>query len=374
MTILVTTYGATGNGTTDDTAAINAAIAAAKEGDIVEFPGPTITYKITGPINVNKRIKLTGGGSKLKSTTGNAINITAEGAIVEGLVLEGSRIAGQIGVRLGAGNVTLTDCSITLYDTGIEVWGGTWHRIEKIRLRNIVTTVVKITNIVGTVLDDVRYDTDTATYPQPTDGILLNGEGCAFTNLDFIHAGNALHIAGAAIHSPHWNFFSACSFDTSRIGCLIESWVSGASVNGIMFEQCWFSSHTEAGVQVQGNQTLDGLTFNGCHLINNGKATIAVSGSANNIDIRGCTFSGNSVQSPNGFPNIYFNIAGKKMIRGCTFSAWGGLTPRVTLDVLRDTADGPCVLSDNYGDNGVYSATPVAAQIGFNFGTSWPTR
>lgn len=374
MTILVTDFGATGNGTTDDTAAINAAISSAKDGDIVEFPGTLNAYRLTGPINVNKRIKLAGGGSKLKSTAGNAIDVTAEGAMVEGLVLEGSRIPGQKAVRLGARHASVTDCEITLYDTGIEVWGGTWHRIEKVRLRNIATTVIHISNIVGTVLDDVRYDTDVATYPQPTDGILLNGEGCAFTNLDFIHAGNALHIAGAAIHSPYWNFFSACSFDTSNIGCLIESSVAGAVVRGTMFEQCWFSSHAEAGIQIQGSETLDGLTFNGCHIVNNGKVGMAVSGSATNLDVRGCTFSGNSVQAPNGFPNIYSNIAGKKQIRGCTFNAWGALTPRVTLDVLRDTADGPCVLSDNYGENGVYSASSVAAQIGFNFGVSWPTR
>lgn len=374
MSILVTTYGATGNGTTDDTASINAAIAAAKDGDIIEFPGTAASYRITGPITVNKRVKLSGGGAKLKLTTSTAtVSLTAPFAIVEGLYIEGTRTTGQIGMRLGAEQVTVSDCEVYLTDIGIEVWGGVWHRIEKVRMRNIATTVMKITNIVGTVVDDVRYDTDLQNYSQPTDGILLNGEGCAFTNLDFIHAGNALHIAGAAVHSPMWNFFTSCSFDTSTIGALIESTVAGAAVRGVMFSQCWFSSHVTAGVQIQGSQTLDGLTFNGCHIVNNQNVGVAISGSANNVAFESCVFSGNAVTSHN-YPNIYTNIAGKKIIRSCQFSSWGALAPQVTLDVLRDTADGPCVLTDNYGEKGVFSATTVAPQLGFNFGTGWPTR
>src|SRR5437867_3592943 len=47
----VTVYGATGNGTTDDTAAINNAIAALQSGDTLLFPAGT--YKVTGQLNIN---------------------------------------------------------------------------------------------------------------------------------------------------------------------------------------------------------------------------------------------------------------------------------------------------------------------------------
>lgn len=69
--INVQDYGAVGNGTVDDSFAIQAAITAAPEGSIVLFPAPISAYRITKQISVNKRITLEGGKSRISMTAGN---------------------------------------------------------------------------------------------------------------------------------------------------------------------------------------------------------------------------------------------------------------------------------------------------------------
>src|SRR4051812_33618619 len=70
--ISVAAYGAVGDGVTDDTAAIQAAIDAATPGTVVYFPRPSVYYKITSSINVTSK---TGIELRFSKSSVSGINI-----------------------------------------------------------------------------------------------------------------------------------------------------------------------------------------------------------------------------------------------------------------------------------------------------------
>jgi nitrous oxidase accessory protein NosD len=105
-------YGAAGDGVTDDTAAINACLAANRA---VDFGGPENTYLITGTLLVAQpsRQALTASGASLKA--GAAVNLMRfrnAGHTVTGLVLDGNGQAGGVGliVEASASNSLVDGC------------------------------------------------------------------------------------------------------------------------------------------------------------------------------------------------------------------------------------------------------------------------
>jgi hypothetical protein len=80
-TYSVVTYGATGDGTTDDTAAIQAAInAVPTNGGIVYFPAtPTASYKITSTLTIGKGVRLLGQSKHNATLVGSGLTAGTAG-------------------------------------------------------------------------------------------------------------------------------------------------------------------------------------------------------------------------------------------------------------------------------------------------------
>lgn len=371
--ISVTAYGATGDGITDDSNAIQAAIAAAPTGSVVFFPAPTTSYRITKQITVSKRITIDGGKSAVKMSAGNGFSLNAENIVFRGINFEGVRLAdNHSALNLYQSNIKVEDVEVSHCSHAVRVLGGVWHTLSRIRARNIVNGVLEVGNIVGTVVEDFRYDTDSA-YPQPVYGTYYWGEGANFSDLDFIHAGRALWIASTSTRSVNWTFFNSCSFDTSDYGCIIEGYAVGQAVAGLMFDQCWFSSHNIAGFQASGDVKVDGITLNNCYFINNKREGVVLAGRVNNVDINGCTFSGNSVGAPGTHHNIYTNTMGSKFIRNNMFTNWGGMATHVGYDILRAEQDCVCVIEGNISTGtitgGFANGASFPVTLGRNFGS-----
>jgi hypothetical protein len=366
-------FGVTGDGTTDDSSAIQACIDFVSAGDTVVFPAPSSSYKISSAISVNKRVHLEGSGAEVTTTAAiTMFDLLTEDCSLRGFKLTGDRTANQIAVRIGANYIKVRDLNIGLVDMGIEVWGGVWQRIEHIRGRNVLGTVLRIGNVVGTVVEDFRYDTDTGTYAEPTTGIDLFGEGCNFSDLDFIHAGTALQIRTNA-RSSTWNFFNSCSFDTSTYGCRIINTDAGESVKGAMFDHCWFSSHSEAGVYINGNFNTDGISLKGCHIVNNDKSGIVIDEASTNVEIIGCTFAGNSVSSSGTYPHIRHSSVGDVSVLTSHFHDWGGLTTVASAAIERTSGGafiiiGDCFSNSAYNTTGFSDASASPVELGANFG------
>ncbi len=368
MPVSVKDYGAVGNGITDDTLAIQTAINAASEGDCVVFP--VGVYKTSSVITISKRLSIEGNRSKIKIIS-NGIRIIYSDTSVEGLVFEGTRQSlNNCGLIIEADKVLVKDCDFTLTSHSIRVLSGTWHTLSRIRGRNITTGFIEIGNVVGTVVEDARYDTDVATYPQPQYGIWLYGEGCNISDIDLIRAGKCIYLQCVTTRDNTWNFFNSCSLDTSDYGLYVENKTS-KSLNGQMFDQCWFSSHNNAGIYVEGTN-INGINFSDSVIINNKKEGVILTGSADNITFNNCTFSANSSSFPRNHHHIYSNCSGKKYITNNKFCNWGGFVSSPAYDLLRAEQDGPCVLDGNIsmGQNGggYVSGSSVVLTLGKNFG------
>lgn len=107
--INVKDFGAIGDGITDDTNAIQSAIAAAGDNDIVFLPANSEFMVST--ITINKEITLRGG--KIKSNgTAITINIPTyeKGTFIEGIEIN----AGEIGINnVNGGGINITNCEIS---------------------------------------------------------------------------------------------------------------------------------------------------------------------------------------------------------------------------------------------------------------------
>jgi parallel beta-helix repeat protein len=121
---LVTDYGATGDGTTDDTEAIQAAIDAADVagGGTVYFP-PGATY-LTDQLTVNANTRLLGYGAALKSVAGTTgptsvitVAVTETDVEICGLEIDGNAATqadtnDHHGIEIGGTRLTVRDCHI----------------------------------------------------------------------------------------------------------------------------------------------------------------------------------------------------------------------------------------------------------------------
>ena len=109
----VQNFGATGNGTTDDTAAIQKAVNSAVAGDTILFPGGS--YRLSAPINVQSNRTYQGqSGATLLGVSGWYTFATPWDATskitINGLIFDGAPLAIQ-GDKVPASNVQITNCT-----------------------------------------------------------------------------------------------------------------------------------------------------------------------------------------------------------------------------------------------------------------------
>jgi len=116
----VKSYGAMGNGSTNDTNAITACINAAPPGSAIFFP-PGI-YFTNAPVYITKSLTVWGYGATIKSsvyTQGVKLAITSSGVIIRGLTIDGGYTSGLTTYAGGS----LISATVTVAPTATEVSG-----------------------------------------------------------------------------------------------------------------------------------------------------------------------------------------------------------------------------------------------------------
>lgn len=227
----VKNYGAVGDGTTDDTAAIQSAITAAgvEEGTVYLPPG---TYKITAPLTIpdNTTLAGAGNGSVIKHvnvTPFNGIYVSGKtGVVVRDLMLDGNSKQGGKGlsfvggcsscqaVRVYAKNwssyffwiqgsdyCTMTDCTVDgTADNGFEMLEASYCTFENCIVRNLTAgnafnlwAGTKHSSVIGCIADLTGGDT-TAT------GIAVTTDGSGETTEDILISGNVIVNPAYGIH------------------------------------------------------------------------------------------------------------------------------------------------------------------------------
>jgi hypothetical protein len=270
----VTLYGATGNGSTDDSAAIQAAI---NSGLPVYFPFGTYAVGTALTAGNNGQALLACKGAALKLTAGvDCLTLTGTDCQVRDLTINGNGHGGSGLVIHGADN----------YIDGVEVYGCTGH------------------------------------------GICLDGQSttCQFNQIHacYSHDNGAIgisqnHVFDSIIsdcHSDH-NGYEGITIDNQSYRCLIANCNLNANcqsggVGGIGIDEGDLARITNCiiqatasglpGIKFQNNLgSMSGVNISGCTLVANGGVGIWVSNNggktASAVTIMGCRFQTNNTHS-----------------------------------------------------------------------------
>lgn len=240
-------FGATGNGTTDDTAAINAAIAAAPAGAIVYFPPGT--YRISSVISITgKMLTLQGPsgfseGATLSQATANtgalSFDQTADNSTVRNLRLLGN------GTQSSSSGLA-SQKSINCYDVRVE---GFWNGFD----------IGSVGSFYSRLVDCFAFDNASLNIwlrPSTFNTLIL---GCR------IH-GNATTSVGIYLDSNN--------VSTRIISCSIEQHTadgvrivgSASNTLDVAIRDCYFETAAGASqVRVGSTAVADAVTIDGCY-------------------------------------------------------------------------------------------------------------
>lgn len=274
-------FGATGNGTTDDSAAVQAVITAAiAAGKAVYFPAGT--YLVTG-LTVAGALTIFGDGNQsiIKTTTNNVIfNVTADGFRMYDLKIIGNDTGtSEIGVRINTvKDYLISRCTFyNLGGIGINCYG------------------IVITNSIPSSISDCNFSTcrtgikveNRHEYVNLTNNLVSQ---CDYAGMWLL--GGNFNITGGSITKNSIGIYMTSGTNDSHSSIsnvLINHNTTGLMINGILyglvFSACQFHSNT----YIHLINTL-GILFNGCEF---GSNTIRLENSethfANYVDMGGNT-------------------------------------------------------------------------------------
>ncbi len=293
--------GTLADGNVDWTAYITAAISAmTSAGGTLFFP-PGI-YLISGTITINKGgVRFMGANKnnciiRTNQTTGDMIlanewffevDTLSFGTSVNrtaGAIINNPTTMAYMRVR----NVRAEGSAALRFWDGI-LLGGTLSSVDDLELRFWSNDGVRVTGTSDRVIN--RLVTDNPANNTARAGIRVEQCGSLLiSNCNVIHAGDALQLApqpGMTIPSVYGvNTF----FDNSVNGMSINN--TGGSVFRCKFTQCWFASHTNAGVLLN-LATMDGIDFLNCDMYGSQYGIQALA--AYNWSVGSSRIAGNSV-------------------------------------------------------------------------------
>lgn len=286
-------YGATGDGSTDDTAAIQSAIDEAGDGNIVFIPAGTYMINDTGLTAINPCI-IQGVGEasilqKITNTSGSYVMLTVNGgSTVQNLTFIGdweSHVAstGEYGhcvVATGGGNIAIRDCLME------SAWGD---------------------GIYINATDSVTVDNCKVQYNRRNNISIIKGQNHIVTNSLLLKAG----------HRKSDNALGT----SPRAGIDLEP-NSGDSLGNTKIIGCEFQRNDAAGINVTGVYTSYNTTVQGCIFTENGYG-FEISHNAIGLTIEGCVFSNRNTSSTFGGILLSASESENVVISGCVFDTLG---------------------------------------------------
>lgn len=323
--VSVKDFGAVGDGVTDDTAAIQAAITAAgvSGGNVVLSPG---TYKISATLNLGaQNVSVQGNGRKvtkiLQSTASlKTFNVTASYITLSSFSIEyaSQGTSGGSAITIsGAFYSTIDDLYVYKADIGVEyVSGANSNQLTRVVCEDCTRAGINIdssANVMASTFQILNSNTTLCSLGC----IRINGpsEGNNFMN-GHTYQGAYSMTTGAASFSmgarPSYNKFHGVYLDASANGALIDKTVE------LDFIDCWFSSRPGNGAFV--NQ-VDGVRFTGGGAINCDQRGVLVEAAAKRVVFKNFMARSNSVAAANIYDGIVFAPNTTDfVVQGCTFT------------------------------------------------------
>lgn len=373
--VSVRDFGATGNGTADDTASIQEA---ANSGKAMVFPNGT--YKVSGTIALstnNQMVFGEGVGSNIvtNSATLPIFSITGQLVHMSDLQLNSSvtRTAGGANVFIdivNTGYFHLHDVLIQNFASGIRMSGS---QVAGIRIYDITMNLghdgVAI-EVSGGGLDVVISDvliSGTAAGTQLLTGVaVLNCGDVTLRHVSTVYAGNGLSVAPGVGQVVQAVFVEHCLFDTGS-GAGIDVEATGV-VQLIKLSDTWSCSNVAGGIilNTHGSGAIQQADITACTGSNNGNHGLLI----NTAGVTGTTVLGGSYSANAG--------SGILISAGCTFFKIIGTTAGICGEFAGNVGYGIGVGAgcDNFviADNILLSngtGSVAWAAPGGTYGVSW---
>lgn len=298
VAVSVRLFGAIGDGVTDDTAAIQAAINTGKSVYV-----PAGTYKVSSVLTMattGQRIRGEGRLSVLSASSASAgiLVVNAQFCDIDNLSFAGSiaQTGGWfVDFTVNASRSILRNFSMEGAFGGMRTIAANTATIRDGQILNCVAAAgvgIQVNGGSDVTVSNVIVDSTTR---------ILNGLAIASVSsmtvdsCNFINCGTALYIFPTAGQSVAAFWASNTLFLRSTRNVLINP--TGAVVTRCIFTQCQFGGATNEGLSLVNNTggSIDGVDIVACHIINNATAGINIADIAcKNIRVSNSVIAGNN--------------------------------------------------------------------------------
>jgi hypothetical protein len=363
--VSVKDFGATGDGTTDDTGAIQAAITAvtASNGSVYV---PTGTYNITS-LTITSSITLYGDGvgSILRTTsaTGDAIYIDGvgndPGCVLEYLYINSTvtRTAGYMVNSHSSQGTKIRNCRI---DNGYNGVGITGNVVQGVYIQNCVfygislagsaidvTAQVLTQGIVGSVFSDL-WIAGTSSLVHTGNGINVACVGdLTINNVSTLYCDTGLNVQPATGATVQALFVSNCFFDSGDLQGLNFS-PAGGSIQLVKCVNVWAATFGLNGALLSGTGNILETEFVNCTFAGNGNNGLFIASTiaTNTSFIGGCL-----AQNVNAGFIAFANVNNFRII-GATIGATGQFTANnYGVEINPGTSDNYIISNNTFTTN-----------------------
>jgi hypothetical protein len=264
--VSVKDFGATGDGTTDDTAAFNAAILAVALAGGGVVIAPSDTYKIAGTVLIPSNIELDLGNSLI---TGNGIGSAT--ALFESAYVSGSTIVTNIGTTLNTHGVfkgSIKNARIQNCGKALNLY----NCIDNCEFSNI-----KFTNCTYAVYaDNCFYARFVNLFSRDS------ASGATNACFKFVNNPNVLQLESIFVTDRVLGFeIEGAAHGLKMLNCSAEQCESGVLVSGtspaeligpVMFDTCYFEGINNYGINFDGEGAKWNITIENCWFLSVGIA------------------------------------------------------------------------------------------------------
>jgi hypothetical protein len=322
-------FGAKGDGVTDDTAAIQAAIDSLTAGGEVYFPPGT--YNISAALNLSTQSVVLRGASRfaclIRQTTASAkiVNITANFCGVQGLsfIYSSTPTSGGTAIYVTKSYVTLDDFAVRSAYIGVHFVGSdaVAGKVTNFEILDYESIGLYVQSLNDLFVSRFIMNAGNATRGA-LGGIRLIDKVEAFicSDGDILLGAYSLTTEATSYAlgvRPAYNNFTNVFFDSAA---------NSASISKIVeteFVGCWFSNGRSGGGAAGANiSTAQGLRFVSCRFFNSGAQGCVVQASVTDIAFIGCSFQSNSVTGGAGVHHglQFLDNTQQFQVIGCTAS------------------------------------------------------
>ena len=370
-------FGALGDDSANDTAAIQAAITAAADGGTVFFPPGTYRYTALTVSQVHD-LTLEGRGATLRKTT-----TTGNGVIFTGTSIADPMLRLRIvGLTFDASGTQTADSFLRLSRVNHAIFENITMLNGFIGLTALSCLNLQISNFLIDYMESrgVVWEANTGEGRKAIDlfmsdgiiggiganlesqqsriGLLINSgsTGIYVNNVDIVGGDNGVVVANdhSADEKPEWLFFNSTLVD-STMG---KGWsfIAGKSAE---LHNCWASTCGQTGSGAAGVECASGfsaLRIFGGSFYNNGKQGIALEGGSDHL-VTGTTVSENATKSVNGHDGIVVaaGVSGFRLVGNRCGNITGlgsGGTQRYGIAVLPGASDNYVIANNDLRSNG----------------------